>query len=103
MSAVSETIVREYFELHGFLVRQHRKFVAPNRNAEDEDDIDFYVLNPQPQRRPAEAPRRLCCRPPARPEARMHEMLVVRGKIVEVANKCYQRISLKVRDCSLYG
>jgi len=33
----------------------------------------------------------------------MHEMLVVRGKIVEVANKCYQRISLKVRDCSLYG
>src|SRR2546425_10618271 len=39
----------------------------------------------------------------ARPEARMHEMLVVRGKIVEVANKRYQRISLKVRDCSLYG
>lgn len=56
MPAVSETIVREYFELHGFLVRQHRKFVAPNRNAEDEDDIDFFVLNPQPQPRPAELP-----------------------------------------------
>ena len=56
MPAVSETIVREYFELHGFLVRQHRKFVAPNRNADDEDDIDFFVLNPQPQPRPAEFP-----------------------------------------------
>jgi hypothetical protein len=25
MAAVSETIVREYFELHGFFVRQQRK------------------------------------------------------------------------------
>jgi hypothetical protein len=56
MPAVSETIVREYFELHGFLVRQRRKFVAPNRNADDEDDIDFFVLNPQPQTRPSEFP-----------------------------------------------
>ena len=56
MSAISESIVREYFELHGFLVRQHRKFVAPNRNAFDEDDVDFFVLNPQPHPRPAEIP-----------------------------------------------
>jgi hypothetical protein len=56
MPAVSETIVREYFELHGFLVRQHRKFVARNRNADDEDDVDFFVLNPQPKPRPAEFP-----------------------------------------------
>jgi hypothetical protein len=56
MPAVSETIVREYFELHGFLVRQHRKFVARNRNADDEDDVDFFVLNPQPKARPAEFP-----------------------------------------------
>src|SRR5215831_14010197 len=56
MPAVSETIVREYFELHGFLVRQHRKFVARNRNADDEDDVDFFVLNPQPRQRPAEFP-----------------------------------------------
>ena len=48
MSAVSETIVREYFELNEFLVRQHRKSFAPTRN-EDEDDIDFFVQNPQPQ------------------------------------------------------
>lgn len=45
MAAVSETIVREYFELHGFLVRQHRKYIAPNSREED-DDIDFFVLNP---------------------------------------------------------
>jgi hypothetical protein len=56
MPAVSETIVREYFELHGFLVRQHRKFVARNRTPDDEDDVDFFVLNPQPQTRPTEFP-----------------------------------------------
>jgi hypothetical protein len=47
MPAVSETIVREYFELHEFLVRQHRKFISQTHRAED-DDIDFFVLNPQP-------------------------------------------------------
>jgi hypothetical protein len=51
MSAVSEIIVREYFELHEFLVRQHRKFVAPIRRATEDDDIDFFVLNPHPQKR----------------------------------------------------
>lgn len=48
MPAVSETIVREYFELHEFLVRQHRKYVGQKRREED-DDIDFFVLNPHPQ------------------------------------------------------
>jgi len=47
MAAVSETIVREYFELHGFFVRQHRKYVAPTRK--EDEEIDFFVLNPQPQ------------------------------------------------------
>jgi len=47
MSSVSETVVREYFELHEFLVRQHRKYIAPTRR--EEDDIDFFVLNPRPQ------------------------------------------------------
>ena len=50
MAAVSESIVREYFELHEFLVRQHRKYIGQARG-EDEDDIDFFVLNPQPQSR----------------------------------------------------
>ena len=54
MSAISETIVREYFELHEFLVRQHRKYISPTRS--DDDDIDFFVLNPRSQPRPAEPP-----------------------------------------------
>jgi hypothetical protein len=45
MAAVSETMVREYFELHGFFVRQQRKYVAPARATED-DEADFYVVNP---------------------------------------------------------
>ncbi|NBV21152.1 MAG: hypothetical protein EBS05_04415 [Proteobacteria bacterium] len=44
MSAVSETIVREYLELHGFFVRQQRKFIAPSKH--EDDEIDFYALNP---------------------------------------------------------
>jgi len=47
MSAISETIVREYFELHEFLVRQHRKYIAQTRR--EDDDSDFFVLNPRPQ------------------------------------------------------
>ena len=48
MSAVSESIVREYFEQHEFLVRQNRKYIGQTRREED-DDIDFFVLNPHPQ------------------------------------------------------
>lgn len=46
MSAVSETIVREYFELLGFLVRQQRKYVSPRR---EDEEIDFFVWNPTPK------------------------------------------------------
>jgi hypothetical protein len=49
VAAVSETIVREYFELHDFLVRQHRKYIVQTKR--EEDDIDFFVLNPKPQQR----------------------------------------------------
>ena len=54
MSSVSETIVREYFELHEFLVRQHRKYIAQNKR--EEDDIDFFVLNPRAEKREGELP-----------------------------------------------
>ncbi len=47
MSAVSETIVREYFELHEFLVRQHSKYISQTRR--EDDDIDFFILNAHPQ------------------------------------------------------
>jgi hypothetical protein len=48
MPAVSESIVREYFELHEFLIRQPRKYIGQNRREQD-DDIDFFVLNPKPE------------------------------------------------------
>jgi hypothetical protein len=54
MAAVSECIVREYFELQGFLVRQHRKYIAQTRR--EEDDIDFFVLNPLAQKCAGEQP-----------------------------------------------
>ena len=54
MSSVSETIVREYFESREFLVRQHRKYIAPAKG--EDDDIDFFVLNPKPQKREGEPP-----------------------------------------------
>src|SRR5437899_7428806 len=54
MAAISETIVREYFELHEFLVRQYRKHVAPA--GREDDDIDFFVLNPHPRPRTGELP-----------------------------------------------
>jgi len=47
MAAVNESIVREYFELHGFLVHQYRKYVAPA--GREDDDLDFFVFNPRPQ------------------------------------------------------
>jgi hypothetical protein len=50
MSAVSEIIVREYFELHGFFVRQQRKYVAPPRR--EDDEVDFLVQNPRQEPRP---------------------------------------------------
>jgi hypothetical protein len=55
MPAVSESIVREYFELNEFLVRQHRKYMGQTRR-EDDDDIDFFVLNPHPRVREGTPP-----------------------------------------------
>jgi len=46
MAGVVETIVREYFEHLGFLVRQERKYVTPSRR--ESEDGDFLVVHPQP-------------------------------------------------------
>lgn len=73
--AVSETIVREFFELHGFLVRQCRKYVAPN--ARDEE-IDFLVLNPQPAAAAATAPLPFVLGPGDLPRI-VSAVVVVRG------------------------
>jgi hypothetical protein len=47
MSAVDETIVREYFEAHGFLVCQRRKYIVQARQKTGEEEIDLVVLNPR--------------------------------------------------------
>ncbi|MBU1694898.1 MAG: hypothetical protein KKC51_13165, partial [Verrucomicrobia bacterium] len=46
MSAVSEWIVREYFETHGFLVRQPSKYQVSSRPKLAEEEIDLLVVNP---------------------------------------------------------
>ena len=45
MSAVDEGIVREFFELHGFLVCQRRKYI-PSRHRSADEEVDLIVLNP---------------------------------------------------------
>jgi hypothetical protein len=47
MSAVSEWIVREYFEAMGFLVHQPRKYAVAARSKRPEEEIDLFVINPQ--------------------------------------------------------
>ena len=46
MSGFDENIVREYFELHGFLVRQVRKYQVQARRKVAEEEIDLIVYNP---------------------------------------------------------
>jgi hypothetical protein len=46
MSGFDEHIVREYFELHGFLVRQVRKYQVQARRKLAEEEIDLMVYNP---------------------------------------------------------
>ena len=47
MSVVDEAIVREYFESHGFLVRQHRKYAVSGREKRTDEEIDLLVYNPR--------------------------------------------------------
>jgi hypothetical protein len=46
MSGFDENIVREYFELHEFLVRQVRKYQVQSRRKVAEEEIDLIVYNP---------------------------------------------------------
>lgn len=47
MSAVDETIVREYFESHGFLVCQRRKYIVQSRPKTGDEEVDLIVINPR--------------------------------------------------------
>jgi len=46
MAGVDEAIVREYFELNGFLVRQVRKYQVHSRAKRAEEEIDLIIYNP---------------------------------------------------------
>lgn len=46
MSAVNEAIVREYFEVLGFLVSQPHKYVPSGRRKHLEEEADLVVVNP---------------------------------------------------------
>lgn len=46
MAAVNESIVREYFEMNGFLVNQPNKYSVPGRQKNVEEEADLFVINP---------------------------------------------------------
>lgn len=46
MAGFDENIVREYFELNGFFVRQLRKYQVQSRKKRADEEIDLIVYNP---------------------------------------------------------
>ncbi len=46
MSALTEQVVREYFEMQGFLVSQPRKYSVPGRPKKPDEELDLIVVNP---------------------------------------------------------
>lgn len=46
MAGFDENIVREYFELNGFFVRQLRKYQVQSRKKRVDEEIDLVVYNP---------------------------------------------------------
>ena len=48
MAGIDENIVREYFEANGFLVCQANKYQVQSRKKRADENIDFFVENPNP-------------------------------------------------------
>ncbi len=49
MAGFDENIVREYFELNGFFVRQLRKYAVQSRKKRADEEIDLLIYNPLAQ------------------------------------------------------
>lgn len=49
MSSIDESIVREYFEQNGYLVRQLRKYQVQSRKKTTDEEVDLLVYNPSYQ------------------------------------------------------
>jgi hypothetical protein len=54
MAGFDENIVREYFELNGFFVRQLRKYQVQSRKKRPDEEIELLVYNPTAPMEPSE-------------------------------------------------
>jgi hypothetical protein len=50
MAGFDDSLVREYFEMNGFFVRQSRKYAVQSRRKRADEEGDLLVINPSPQR-----------------------------------------------------
>ena len=62
MSRFDENIVREYFELNGFFVRQLRKYQVQSRKKRLDEEIDLLIYNPKALKASPEMPFQLFSR-----------------------------------------
>ena len=47
MSGINEWIVKEYFEILGYMVIQPRKYVVPGKQKTAEEEVDLLIINPR--------------------------------------------------------
>jgi hypothetical protein len=50
MAGFDDSLVREYFEMNGFFVRQARKYAVQSRRKRADEEGDLLVINPAPRR-----------------------------------------------------
>ena len=50
MAGFDDNLVREYFELNGFFVRQSRKYAVQSRRKRADEESDLLVIHPSPNR-----------------------------------------------------
>lgn len=49
MAGFDDSLVREYFEMNGFFVRQSRKYAVQSRRKRADEEGDLLVINPAPR------------------------------------------------------
>ena len=50
MAGFDDSLVREYFEMNGFFVRQSRKYAVQSRRKRADEEGDLLVINPAPRK-----------------------------------------------------
>ena len=79
MAGFDDSLVREYFEMNGFFVRQSRKYAVQSRRKRADEEGDLLVINPSPRR--GGPPRVPAAPPPPRPPAKASVMVIVIVKV----------------------